>query len=169
MIAYLLILFGFLMRLIPHAPNMVPIAAIALFSGAYLNKKIVPWVPLVIMIFSDMIIGLHPVVMYTWGSFILIGFMGMRLKNNRKPAAIFTTTVFASLLFFVVSNFGVWMAGTWYPKTVEGFISCYFMALPFLRNTLLSNIAFAFIIFGVYELALKYAGESRFKAVLLAS
>jgi hypothetical protein len=62
MIVYILIVFGFLMRLVPHVPNFAPIAAIALFAGAYLDKRIVPWVPLGIMIVSDLIIGLHGVV-----------------------------------------------------------------------------------------------------------
>ena len=82
MMVYILIILGFLLRLVPHVPNMAPIAAIAIFSGAYLNKKLVPWVPLAIMVASDLIIGMHDVVLYTWGSFIVIGFMGMWLKNK---------------------------------------------------------------------------------------
>jgi len=91
MIAYLLIVVGFLMRLIPHVPNIAPIAAIAIFAGAYLNKKIVPWVPLAIMVASDIILGLHNVVFYTWGAFILIGYIGGGLKNRVTPGRIFGT------------------------------------------------------------------------------
>ena len=167
MIAYILIAIGFLMRIIPHAPNMAPVAAIAIFAGAYLNKKIVPWVPLAIMIASDLVIGLHGVVMYTWGAFIIIGFMGMRLREKRSPTAIFTTTVFGALVFFLITNFGVWLA--WYPHTASGIVSCYVNALPFLRNTMLSNILFAFVLFGCYELARKLVGETRYKNVLLAN
>ena len=167
MIAYILIVMGFMMRLAPHAPNMVPIAAIAIFAGSYLNKKAVPWVPLAIMVLSDLIIGLHGVVFYTWGAFIIIGFLGMRLRENRTPLRILGTTVSASLIFFVITNFGVFLA--WYPQTWQGFTTCYIKALPFLRNTMISNVAFAFVFFGLYELARKLAGESRFREVLLAN
>ena len=51
MIAYILIIFGFAMRLLPHVPNMAPVAAIAVFAGAYLDKRIVPWVPLAIILY----------------------------------------------------------------------------------------------------------------------
>jgi hypothetical protein len=167
MIAYILIAIGFLMRIIPHAPNVAPVAAIAIFAGAYLNKKVVLWVPLAIMIASDLVIGLHGVVVYTWGAFILIGFMGMRLRGKRSATGIFATTVFGALVFFVITNFGVWLA--WYPHTVSGIVSCYVNALPFLRNTMLSNILFSFVLFGAYELARKMVGEAKYKNVLLAN
>jgi len=167
MIAYILIAFGFMLRLIPHVPNMVPVAAIAIFAGAYLNKKIVPWVPLAIMVISDLIIGLHGVIFYTWGAFILIGYMGMFLRTRRTPARIFSMGVLSALVFFVITNFGVALA--WYPHTAAGFVSCYVNALPFLRNTLVSNVLFSFVFFGVYEMAVKMAEKSKFRKVLLAS
>ena len=167
MIAYLLIIFGFIMRLIPHVPNMAPIAAIALFSGCYLNRKISPWVPLVIMIITDLIIGMHEVVLFTWGCFILIGFIGMRLKERKSPLRIFGFTVGSALLFFLVTNFGVWMV--WYPKTLAGFTDCYIKALPFFRNTMIGNCLFAFVLFGGYELARKLAERSKLRDILLVS
>ena len=165
MIAYILIIVGFLMRLLPHAANTAPIAAIAIFAGAYLDKRIAPWVPLAIMVITDLVIGLHDVFLYTWGAFIIIAFLGMRLRRQRTPSRIFTTTVFSALIFFAITNFGVWMA--WYPRTPEGFISCYINALPFLRNTMLSNVLFSFVLFGSYELARKLAERSRFRDLLL--
>jgi hypothetical protein len=165
MIAYILIIFGLFMRLFPHAPNFAPIAAIALFSGAYLDKRIVPWVPLAIMIVSDLIIGLHGVIFYTWGSFILIGFIGMWLKNRRTPANIFSATVFSAVLFFIITNFGVWLA--WYPHTWEGLSACYIRAIPFFRSTVLGNLVFSLALFGSYELAKKWIGESKYRPVLL--
>ncbi|MGB2601091.1 MAG: DUF6580 family putative transport protein [Candidatus Omnitrophota bacterium] len=166
MIAYILILIGFLLRLVPHMPNMAPVAAIALFAGAYLDKRIVPWVPLAIMMISDLIIGLHGVFLYTWGAFILVGFIGMWLKERRTPANILGATVVSALLFFVITNFGVWIA--WYPRTLDGLVMCYIKAIPFLRNTMAGNIVFAAVLFGSYELARKLAENTRFRRVLLA-
>ncbi len=166
MIAYILIVVGFMMRLLPHAPNVVPVAAIAIFAGAYLNRKMVPWVPLAIMVISDLIIGLHGVVLYTWGAFIIIGYMGTWLRERRTPLPIFGAAVVSALVFFVITNFGVALA--WYPHTWQGMVSCYIRALPFLRNTMIGNVLFAFVLFGSYELARKLVGGSRFRDVLLA-
>jgi len=167
MLAYILIAMGFLMRLIPHAPNMAPVAAIALFSGAYLNKKIVPWVPLAIMVLTDLIIGLHGVFLYTWGAFVIIGFMGYKLRQGRTPGKVLGMTVLSACVFFVISNFGVWLA--WYPHTAQGFMNCFIKALPFFRNTMAVNIIFAFILFGTYELARKMVQDKGFGKVLIAS
>jgi hypothetical protein len=167
MIAYLLIILGFCMRLVPHVPNMAPIAAIALFAGAYLDRRITPWVPLVIMVVTDLIIGMHDVVLYTWGAFIVIGFMGMSLKQKTTPGRILGLTVLSALFFFVVTNFGVWIV--WYPRTFAGFLDCYVKALPFLRNTMASNVVFSFVLFGSYELAKKLVGESKYRTVLLTN
>ncbi|MFH1665653.1 MAG: DUF6580 family putative transport protein [Candidatus Omnitrophota bacterium] len=165
MIAYILIVMGFMMRVLPHAPNVAPVAAIALFSGAYLNKKLVPWVPLIIMAASDLIIGLHSVVAYTWGSFIIIGYIGMWLGKHKTPGFIALASIGSALLFFVISNFGVWLS--WYPHNVDGFIACYVNAVPFLRNTMASNLIFTFVLFGAYELAGKLVKDGKFRDVLL--
>jgi len=166
MIAYLLIILGFTMRLIPHVPNMAPVAAIALFSGTYLPKKVVPWVPLAIMVASDLIIGLHDMVLFTWGSFILIGFMGSWLKNRKSWKNIVGASLASSVMFFLVTNFGVWI--TRYPLTFQGFAECYIKAVPFFRNTLVSDLFFITVLFGSYELGRIFASGSRFKTVLLA-
>jgi hypothetical protein len=164
MLAYLLILFGFSLRFLPLGHNMAPIAAIALFSGAYLDRRIAPWVPLVIMVVTDIVLGLHDMVFFTWGAFILVGFMGMVLKKQKTPLSIFLMTVGGSLVFFAVSNFGVWLR--WYPLTFEGFVNCYVMALPFLRNTMAGNLVFSAVLFGSYELARRTASEAKYKDFL---
>ena len=167
MIAYLLILMGIFLRLVPHVPNVAPVAAIALFSGVYLDKRIVPWVPLAIMAVSDILIGFHDMVLFTWGAFLLIGFIGMWLRDRKSPGTIMATTVLSSILFFVISNFGVWLV--WYPMTPAGLVDCYVKALPFLRNTMAGNVIFAFIMFGAYELARRLVSGKSFERLLLTS
>jgi len=166
MIAYILIAVCILLRLAPHMPNFVPIIAIAMFAGAYLPRKQAPWIPLAIMMISDLVIGLHGVIFYTWGAMLLCGFISTRLKENKGLANVCATTVFAALVFFAISNFGVWLA--WYPHTAEGFVTCYIKALPFMRNTMAVNVLFALVLFGTYELARKLVKGTRFGKVLLA-
>ncbi|MDD3088429.1 MAG: hypothetical protein PHT95_00590 [Candidatus Omnitrophica bacterium] len=167
MLVYALMFLGIFMRLIPHAPNFVPVAAIALFSGAYLDRKIVPWVPLAIMVLSDVILGMHDVVLYTWGAFALTALIGMFLKERTSPGYIIGATVVSSVLFYVITNFGVWMA--WYPRTFDGMAQCYINALPFLRNTMAGNIIFSGILFGTYEAALRFVSQKQLRMVLIAS
>jgi hypothetical protein len=168
MLALSLLIVGVLLRFLPHAPNFTPVAAIALFGGAYLNKKQALIVPLMLMILSDLVIGLHNVVIFTWGGFILITLLGSWLKKHRSILGIVSASLFSSLLFYIVSNFGVWLMG-WYPHTLAGFINCYVMALPFLRNFTLGTLIYTTVFISAYELTARLVKDTKFAKVLLTN
>ena len=159
--AFLLILMAAFSRLIPHPLNFTPIAAIGLFGAVYFDKKFAFVVPFAAMVISDYFIGFYNQIYWVYGSFILIVFMGLWLKNNKSIMAIAGTTLASSILFFVVTNFGVWFSGTMYSKDVAGIIECYIAAIPFFKNTLTGDASYVAILFGVYELVLKYFPESK--------
>lgn len=167
MLAFLLVTIGIFSRLISQIPNFTPVMAIALFSGVYLNKKYAIIVPLVLMIISDLLIGLHEVVIFTWGSFILIGLIGIWLKKHKNVYMVAGTSVFSSLLFFAITNFGVWAVGQWYPRTLDGLAKCYIMGLPFLRINMLGDLFYVAVLFGIYELAKKTIKDERLSRLLL--
>jgi hypothetical protein len=166
MLAILLIIIGITLRVAPHPANFTPVAAIALFGGAYLNKKYAVAIPLALMIASDILIGMHNVVAFTWGAFILTALIGMRIKGRKSTRSILATSLISSLLFFVVSNFGVWAMG-WYPRTLSGLLNCYWMGLPFLRNFTLATVAYSAVFFGLYEFTARYIKNTKLASVLL--
>jgi len=161
--AVILILFAVFSRLMPHPMNFVPIAAIALFSGAYLNKKYAMLIPIAAMLISDAFIGFYSYMAWVYGSFILIAFVGFWLKKRfdgagagKKTGYIAATTIVSSVLFFIITNFGVWTSGMYYDMSVSGLIQCYTMAIPFFRNSLAADVIYAAVMFTVYELIVKY-------------
>ena len=145
-----------LARLVPHIPNFTPIAAMALFGGVYLNRRYAILVPLAAMAFSDVFIGFYsPVVMvFVYGSFVLTGLIGLWLKKRKDLGNVIFAAVGASVLFFLITNFAVWLGG-WYPRSIAGLIESYTLALPFFRNTLVGNLFYTGVFFGGYELVLK--------------
>jgi len=160
MIALVIVIMGIAMRFLPHPANIAPIAAIALFAGTYLNKKYVLLVPLAIMVVTDIFIGLHSVILYTWGSFILVALLGTWLKHNKRFLTVGIASIASSFLFFAITNFGVWLS--WYPRTVHGLINCYTLAIPFYRNTLIGDLLYVVMFFGLYELAARSIRNTRF-------
>jgi hypothetical protein len=166
MLALILIFVGILLRFAPHAPNFTPVAAIAIFSGVYLNKKYSFLIPLVLMIASDLVLGLHNVVVFTWGSFILVTFLGFWVKKHKSASRILAGSVISSILFYIISNFGVWLMG-WYPRDLAGLVNCYVMALPFLRDFTLATLVYSAVFFGVYELISRSVKERKLAKVLL--
>ena len=151
-----IILIAVVARLIPHAPNFAPIAAMALFGGAYLNRGYALLVPVIALFVSDLFIGFYsPVVMISvYGSFVLVGLIGLWLRKQKSPRNVILAAVSSSILFFLLTNFAVWLGG-WYPRSLNGLVECYTLALPFFRNTILGDLFYTGVFFGGYELVLR--------------
>lgn len=152
-----LILLAALSRLLPHPPNIAPITAIALFGGVYLDKKHTFIVPIAAMLISDYFIGFHTEQMWVYASFIAIGFIGLWLRKHQGIASTIFAAIGGSILFFIVTNFGVWLSNYYmYPHNLAGLLQCYTAAIPFFRNTLAGDLFYVGAMFGVFELAKKY-------------
>ena len=144
----LLILLLMLSRLIPHPPNFTPIIAIAVMSG-FLFRNIYHSLTLLIisMLLSDLIIGYHNNIFFVYFPLIFIAtiFSFFFTKLNFKN--LFFYAFIGSLIFFVISNFGVWLLGSLYEKNLNGLLNCYILAIPFFKNTFFSTIVFTYSTF----------------------
>lgn len=150
---FLVVFAAAILRLIPHEPNFAPIGAMALFSGVYLKGKTAFFVPLLAMVLSDFFLGFHGTMIWVYGSFLLIVFLGRRFRDKANLKNVLVMSVLASVLFYLITNFGVWVSGTMYPKTLAGLVECYAMALPFFRNTLTSDLVYSGVFFGAYYIS----------------
>src|SRR5438128_1050754 len=153
-------------RLVPHPPNFAPITAMALFGAATLtDKRLALLTPLLALFVSDLCIeamyrmglmtswGIYSGMWVTYSAFLLITWMGFLLRQHRTVPAIAGATLAGSVVFYVVTNFGVWACGTLYPRTLEGLLACYVAAIPFFQNTLLGDAAYSTALFGGFALA----------------
>jgi hypothetical protein len=155
MVVFAIIMFAVILRILPHPPNVAPIAAIALFGGFYLDKRLAIIVPLIALFISDILIGIHIIMPFVYLSFILTALIGIHFKNRKSIKSVLVSTLFASSVFFFITNLGVFLVGNLYPHTLEGLINCYYMAVPFFRNTLVGDLLFVGLFFGSFELAIK--------------
>jgi len=156
---YLLIPVGAIARLLPHLPNFTPIGGMALFGAAHGSRRSALIAPLAAMALSDLFLGAHGSLPFVYASFVLIALMGMRVFRNGVTAPrVVGASLASSLILFSLSNFGVWATGTMYAPTFQGLLTCYAMALPFLRNTMLGDLFYAGVFFGGYALATRHAG-----------
>jgi uncharacterized membrane protein (DUF4010 family) len=143
-------------RLVPHLPDFSPIAALALFGGAsFASKRTALLVPLLGLFLSDLVIGFYSVTPVVYASFALITCLGFWVRKRQSPKRLATAAVASAVLFFVVTNFGVWALETFYPKNLTGLIDCYVAAIPFFRNTLASDLLFSAMLFGGLSFAEK--------------
>lgn len=147
----IIVILAALSRLIPHPANIAPIAALALFSGAKINKKIAYLLPLSAMLVSDFFLGFHSTMFYVYLSFLLIAVIGRSIGKKYSVFFLFGVTFFSSLLFYLITNFGVWISTTMYTKNLSGLINCYLMGLPFLRNTVVGDLFYTSLFFYGYD------------------
>ena len=166
----LMILLAALSRLLPHPPNFAPIGGMALFGAAYYTRHLWAYlVPIAAMWLSDLILNnvvyaqyfdrfvwFYSGSLFTYGAFALIVLMGtFTLRKVRVPHVLFSA-LGASVIFFAVSNFGVWFSTEMYPKTLSGLGACYLAGIPFFRNTLLGDLVYSAALFGLFEASLAW-------------
>jgi hypothetical protein len=139
------IVIAVLMRVLPHIPNVTPVTAVALFSGAYFtNKRYAYFIPLLMMFLSDLFLGFSGITLFVYTAFLLVSYIGVSTKKMT-----ITTILLSSISFFVITNFGVWLMG--YPKTISGFLECYTLAIPFFRNSLIGDFFYAGVLYYGFE------------------
>lgn len=140
-------------RLVPHPPNFESIGAIALFAGAHFDDKRWAFVlPLAAMLLSDAVIGFHSQMAGVYGTFALVVCLGFLLRERRTALKVTGAAVASSVLFFVVTNFGVWAFDSLYPRTFEGLVICYIAAIPFFGATLAGTLFYTAVLFGGFAL-----------------
>ena len=152
-LAALLLFIAALSRVLPHPPNFAPLIAIALFGGATLPRA--GWAALATfgaLVASDLVLGVFPYEGMPWvyGAMVAILLLGRALQARRSAGSIAIVTFGSGLLFFVVTNFGVWLTGQLYPRTFAGLVTCFAMALPFYGNQVAADFTYAGVLFGLH-------------------
>ena len=175
----LMILLAAMSRLLPHPPNFAPIGGMALFGAAYFSKRYWAFlVPIVSMWISDLVLNnavygqyfdhfvwFYSGSLFTYGAFALIVVLGIfTLKKVRIPTLI-ASAFGASVIFFLVSNFGAWFSSMMYPKTFAGLMACYTAGIPFFHNTILGDLVYTGILFGVFELSIRRFPQLRLQTI----
>ena len=141
------------MRLLPHPPNFSPIAAMALFSGAYLPKRALAFVaPFAALLLSDAVLGFYAGMNFVYFSFAVTVLIGWAVASRKTPLMIGGAAIASSALFFVLTNFGMWLFSGFYPLTSAGLVACYVAAIPFFQNTLAGDLFFTALLFGGFAL-----------------
>lgn len=154
LITLALIIFTIAMfRLLPHPPNVSPIAAMALFGGAcFSDKRVAFLIPFLALLLSDFILGLHDTMIYVYAGFALTVVIGFWIRKNMNFGRIAVAVVGSSVLFFIISNLGAWFTSGLYPMTIEGLMQAYVAAIPFFQHSLLGNIVFTATLFSGFAL-----------------
>lgn len=167
----ILVLLAVISRIInveTHWYGFAPIVAISLFSGALLKNKTYAYLlPLSAYFLSDLFLqfftgtpGFYGISQFfVYGAMAFVVLLGMKM-HKPKALRILGFTLGGSCIFWIVSNFGVFLAG-YNGFSFQGFITTYLMAIPFYTpaetsmfiNSFGGDLLFSGVLFGVYALA----------------
>lgn len=155
-VVVLLIGLAVLARLLPHPANFAPVAAVAIFGGAVLPRRLAVITPLLAMVVSDVIIGVYDwrIMCTVWACYAVTAYVSNCVLKKPTVVRGMALTLVASTFFFVVTNLAVWAASGMYAHTWQGLGDCYYMALPFFRNTVFSDVLYTVLLFAAWRLAL---------------
>jgi hypothetical protein len=141
-------------RLVPHPWNFTPVGAMALFGGAqFASKRAAFLLPLTALFLGDLVIGFHRLTPFVYGCVGFTVCLGFWVHHQRRAGRILIASVVSAMVFFLVTNFGVWACLDSFPKNVGGLVQCYAAGVPLLRNGLLGDLFYAGVLFGGLALA----------------
>lgn len=163
------LLIGIVSRIVPHVPNFTPIGAMAIFTGVLFRNKLGALALVLGTLFvSDLLLNnlvyaeyYEGFTLFTGGAFWIYGgfaamiFIAPLLIKKLKAMPIVITSLLGSVLFFVLSNFGVFLASTMYSKDLSGLIATYTAAIPFFGGTMAGDLFFCAVMFGAYAMVSK--------------
>ena len=139
-------------RLIPHPPNFTPIVTVAILSGYFFSNIYLSFLTLLISMFiADAFIGFHEHMFSVYISLLLISFIFYKISEKINFKNLFMCGFIASLIFFIISNFSVWIIGGLYDRSLSALVECYILAIPFFGNTFLSTVIFAYPAIFIYK------------------
>jgi uncharacterized membrane protein len=154
MLAYLFLALAVIARFVPHVWNFTLVGAALLYFGANRPRKQM-WIAVAALAASDIVltkfVNGFPLTLETFASsiyYVLAILIGGLLKDKIEIPRVVGASLAGSVVFFVISNLAVWVAYDMYPHTFNGLLLCYAAAVPFFRNTLVSDLVFAMAMFG---------------------
>ena len=148
-----MIVFAALTRLLPHPPNATAVSALALFAGAQLaDRRLAFMVPLAALFLTDLTLGLHSGMLFVYACVAAMVLMGQFVGERASVAKLAGASLAGSILFFAVTNFGVFLLDGMYEKSFAGLVECYVLAIPFFQNALLGDLFFTAALFGGFAL-----------------
>ena len=154
------------LRLVPHPPNFTPIGAMALFAGAHLGRRgvIALVAPLGALLLSDLVLGFYAGMATVYFSTALVVVIGWLALQRVSPLRLIGAALASSILFFVLTNFGMWLSSGYYPHSWAGLQACYVAAIPFFQNTVAGDLFFSAVLFSGFALLERRVPALRLKA-----
>ena len=149
-----------LSRMITEIPNFTATIALVMFTGYLIqNRFLSVLVILLSQVVSDLYLGIYSSMIFVYAAYISIALLSPIIMKKMNTKSVVLSSVISPSIFFIISNFGVWLTGSMYTFNLSGLITCYIAGIPFFDESLISTILFALTIFSIMKLVTKEPKE----------
>ena len=149
-----------LSRMITDIPNFTATIALVIFTGYLIQNRLLSiLVILTSQVASDLYLGIYSSMIFVYAAYISIALLSPIIMNKMNTKSVVLSSIISPSIFFIISNFGVWLTGSMYTFNLSGLITCYIAGIPFFDESLISTILFALTIFSIMKLATKEPKE----------
>ena len=149
-----------LSRMITEIPNFTATIALVMFTGYLIqNRFLSVLVILVSQVVSDLYLGIYSSMIFVYAAYISIALLSPIIMKKMNTKSVVLSSVISPSIFFIISNFGVWLIGSTYTFNLSGLIACYVAGIPFFDESLTSTVLFALTIFSIMKLITKETKE----------
>ncbi|MBH43985.1 MAG: hypothetical protein CMD88_00800 [Gammaproteobacteria bacterium] len=145
-------------RLLSDIPNFTPTLSLMIFTGFYIqSRSLAVIIVMASQVLSDLYLGYNPSMFFVYASFLLITYLSPLIIKKLDIVSVFFASILCPSIFFIISNFGVWLTMGLYPLNILGLLSCYLAGIPFFQYSLISTILFSFTILVLHKAIVKKA------------
>ena len=157
-----IILFGLLVlsRMITDIPNFTATIALVIFTGYLIQNRLLSiLIVLTSQVVSDLYLGIYSSMIFVYAAYASIVLLSPIIMNKINTKSVVLSSIISPSIFFIISNFGVWLTGSIYTFNLSGLITCYIAGIPFFDESLISTVLFALTIFSIMKLIKKEGKE----------
>jgi hypothetical protein len=125
----------------------------ALFSGAYLGRRALAFAaPIAALLLSDLVLGFYSGMATVYLATAAAVLIGWTLSARQTVLRVGGAALASSVLFFLVTNFAMWLNSGFYPRTSAGLVECFVAAIPFFQNSVAGDLFYSAVLFGGFVL-----------------
>lgn len=143
-------------RIVPHSPNFTAVGAMALFAGACMSNRLLSLlVPMAALFLTDLFLGFHNTMWAVYGAVGITTMIGWAIRERQSVLSVTAASLASVAIFFFVTNAAVWVVGFFgpglYPQTAAGLGLAIESGIPFLNNSILSQVIYTGVMFGAFH------------------
>ncbi len=140
-------------RTLSYIPNFTPTLSLIIFLSFLIRDKyLAVFIVITSLLVTDFILGFYSSMIFVYSAYIIVCLISYVFLNHRNLKNVIKLSISSELLFYLITNFGVWMMTNTYTSDIHGLYQSYIAAIPFLKLSLGSTLIYSVTIYMIFKI-----------------